>query len=69
MMKSARSSHDRHLDCQEALEDGLRDLIDQAVIAGWKPHEVFDALASLVRNSRLAYDKDPDPADDPVTVS
>jgi hypothetical protein len=59
VMKSPRPfSHDRLLDCQQGLEGGLRDLINHAVIAE-APGEVFNPLASFVRNSRLAYAEDP----------
>ena len=56
---------DRILECELALEDALRQLVDDAVLAGWAPREVFAALESLVGNQRNAYGEDPDPADDP----
>lgn len=59
------SNHpDYQIECEQALEDGLRRLIDEAFQAGWRPSIVFDALASLVENQRLAYAEDPDPADE-----
>jgi hypothetical protein len=36
-----------------------RDIVDRAVIAGSQPHQVFDSLASLVKNFRMTYTEDP----------
>jgi hypothetical protein len=55
---------DRDLDCQEALETALQSLIEDAQQSGWKRTESFDAIEELIRNFRLAYAEDPDPADD-----
>ncbi|HEV7245670.1 MAG TPA: hypothetical protein VGN93_01620 [Shinella sp.] len=60
---------DRQLECELALEDAMRQLVDDAVVAGWAPREVFAALRSLVGNQRDAYGEDPDPADDPNWVT
>jgi len=46
---------DRHLDCQMAMEDALRDLADAAVEAGWEPDEVRAALLELADNWRLGH--------------
>lgn len=55
---------DYQLDCEEALDLAVRALVDEAIVAGWKPEVVYAALASVADNQRLAYDEDPDPADD-----
>lgn len=55
---------DYQLDCEEALDLAVRALVDEAIVAGWKPETVYEALGSLADNQRLAYDEDPDPADD-----
>jgi hypothetical protein len=60
---------DRVLECEFALEGAMRQLVDDAVIAGWAPREVFAALRSLVGHQRDAYGEDPDPADDPNWVT
>ena len=54
---------DRELECQEQLDVPVMDSIDIAVTAGWRTPEVFDALEEVIRNRRLYYAKDPDPAD------
>lgn len=59
------STHpDYQLECEAAMEDAMRELIDVAGQAGWRPKAIFPALASLVENQRLAYAEDPDPAED-----
>lgn len=55
---------DYQLDCEEALDLAVRALVDEAIVAGWKPEVIYEALASVADNQRLAYDEDPDPADD-----
>ncbi|MUO72884.1 hypothetical protein [Agrobacterium vitis] len=57
---------DYALSCEEALDLPLRDLVDQAVQAGWKPRVIFRALQEVAKNQGLAYDEDPDPEDDPL---
>ena len=39
---------DRDMDCQEALEVALVDLIDGAIQAGWSEHESRQAIIGLV---------------------
>jgi hypothetical protein len=58
--------HDRAMDCQEAVDMPLRELVDSMVVLGWKAPEVFDALEEVIKNERRAYDADPDPAEDPT---
>lgn len=60
---------DRELECQEQLDVPVMMLIDLAVTAGWKTPEVFDALEEVIRNRRLSYAEDPDPADAPSEIS
>lgn len=50
--------------CEEALDPAVRALVDEAIQAGWRPETVYEALGSVADNQRLAYDEDPDPADD-----
>lgn len=57
---------DYQIDCEMALEDEFRALVDAAVQSGWRPTTVYAAMASLAENQRLAYAEDPDPADDPA---
>jgi hypothetical protein len=54
---------DRNLAFQEELDVRLANLVDQAVSAGWSAPEVFFTLEEVILNQRLAYEKDPDPAD------
>ncbi|WP_439604157.1 hypothetical protein [Shinella sp.] len=60
---------DRLLECEFALDMPLRQLVDDAISAGWEPKEIFAALRSLVEHQRNAYGEDPDPADDPIWVT
>lgn len=57
---------DRQIACQEAIDFAVAELVDKAVVAGWNPDEVFIALATVTAAQRLAYEADPDPADDPL---
>jgi len=49
---------DRHLDCQEALEDEFVALIDRAEVAGWTRPEILAALIDLCANRALADAED-----------
>jgi len=51
--------------CEHALDPAMRQLVDAAIIAGWTPDEVFEALEALARRQMSEYARDPDPADDP----
>lgn len=44
---------DRHLDCQEALEDGILALLDQAEAAGWTRAEAIAAITDVADNTML----------------
>jgi len=41
--------HEREIDCENALRDGLRNLIVEAEEAGWSEFESLGALFSLVQ--------------------
>jgi hypothetical protein len=42
----------------------LRALIDKANMNGWGSIETMDAIEEVMKNLRIAYAKDPDPAED-----
>jgi hypothetical protein len=46
----------------------LEALIDELVVDGAKQSEVYAAIQAEIEALRLAYDKDPDPADDASDV-
>ena len=45
---------DRYLDCQLALEERFRILVEEAIAAGWGETEVLSALTDLADNHMLA---------------
>lgn len=51
-------SLDRLLDCEEAIEEELQDLVWRAVKAGWDEIEVCTAIATLADHHILAVIKD-----------
>jgi hypothetical protein len=53
---------DYGLECQEALDLPLAELIDKVRAAGWEPRQVYRAVGELARVQALAYEEDPDPA-------
>ncbi len=55
---------DYQLACEEAIDVALRELIDTAIVAGWRPETVFPAAVNIVTNQHMAYRTDPNPADD-----
>lgn len=57
---------DRDIDCEEAMDIAVSELVDLASNAGWTIPEALDAIARVIPNQRKAYAVDPDPADDPV---
>lgn len=63
--KQTADYSDRARDCEHALDRPVRELVDDAIIAGWVPDEVFEALQRLLKRQRSEYARDPDPADDP----
>ena len=44
---------DRFLSCQDALHTEFQDLVERAVLAGWRPQEVLVALIELADNQAL----------------
>lgn len=57
------STHPEYLTaCKEALDNAVRELVDLAIVSGWEPAAVFASLDQIVRNQKLAYAEDPDPA-------
>lgn len=45
---------DRDLDCQMAMEDHFKDLIEAAERSGWTREEAISAVAELARNQTSA---------------
>lgn len=64
--KNDESHPDYVLACEEALDRPVREMVDMAINAGWKPEAVYTALSNVTTAQILAYDFDPDPADDPA---
>ena len=58
------SHADRDLECQEAIEPLMREILDRANQNGWGTVESFNAMEEVLKNLRLAYAEDPDPVDD-----
>lgn len=54
--KRKGSYPDRDLDCQQALEDIFRAVVEEAEDAGWSEREVSDALIELAHHHWLALD-------------
>jgi hypothetical protein len=53
----------RSLECEQHFAAPIRDLLDQAVTAGWTAQEVFIAIEEVVKDLRSAYKEDPNSAD------
>ncbi|MGJ7042210.1 hypothetical protein J2Y63_005492 [Shinella sp. BE166] len=54
------------LDCAQAIDGAVRELADQAIVAGWPPEATFEAIKRAADRQAMAYREDPDPAGDPV---
>ncbi|KQV37668.1 MULTISPECIES: hypothetical protein [unclassified Rhizobium] len=54
------------LECEHAIDGAVRELVDQAVTAGWSPEVTFAAIKRVTDRQARAYQEDPDPADDAV---
>ncbi|WEZ83162.1 hypothetical protein P6U16_20170 [Rhizobium sp. 32-5/1] len=52
----------RSMECEQHFDLPIRDLIDQAVTAGWTALEALIAIEEVVKEQRQAYQADPDPA-------
>jgi len=57
--KSLVTSEIRHADCQEQLEPVLRQVVEEADLAGWCPTESINAIEALVARLRACYPKRP----------
>jgi hypothetical protein len=64
--KYAGSHPDRPLNCQETVEVDLLELIDKANMLGWGTLETMDAIVEVITHLRVAYEEDPNPADEPI---
>jgi len=53
----------RSMECEHHFSLPIRDLIDQAVTAGWTAMEALTAIEEVVKEERQAHQADPDPAD------
>ncbi|MEY9629021.1 hypothetical protein [Sinorhizobium fredii] len=51
-------------DWRADLRLGLKQLIDAAVVGGARQQDVYAAILDEIGHLRLAYERDPDPADD-----
>lgn len=49
----SKDDPDRHIRCQDALQFIFRDMIDQAVAAGWSEREAIAAIGELAHNHTL----------------
>ena len=54
------------LECEQAIDGAVRELIDHAIVAGWPPKAAFEAIKRATERQAMAYHEDPDPADDPA---
>jgi hypothetical protein len=59
------SHEDRHLACQEEVDGPLQMILDEATTHGWGTIETISAMEEVLKNMRIAYAEDPDPAEDP----
>ncbi|SES47428.1 hypothetical protein [Rhizobium sp. NFR03] len=55
---------DYDLACQVALDLPVQDVIDRAVLAGWRTEDVLSALEEVAKSKAVAYQHDPDPEDE-----
>lgn len=46
---------DRDIDCEEALEASIQDVMQRAQQQGWNRAETMDAIENLIANLRIAY--------------
>lgn len=63
------SHEDRHLACQEEVDGPLQMILDRATTRGWGTIETITAMEKVLKNMRLVYAEDPDPAEDPQNLS
>jgi hypothetical protein len=62
--KTAGLYVDRDVDCEEAMDYAITDLLDRASTVGWSIPEALAAIEREIPNQRKAYEADPDPADE-----
>lgn len=55
---------DRDIDCEEAMDYAITDLLDRASAVGWSIPEALAAIQRVIPNQQRAYEADPDPADE-----
>ncbi len=60
---SALGDMKRSMECEHHFSLPLRELIDQAVTAGWTVQEALIAIEEVVKDERQAHMADPDPAE------
>lgn len=58
------SDADVALECEQAIDGAVRELVDHAIVAGWPPEAAFEAIKRATERQAVAYHVDPDPADD-----
>jgi hypothetical protein len=46
-------SSDRFIDCQEAIEDRVKNILEDAYVAGWEHGEVLAAIVEVADNLAL----------------
>ncbi|WP_313522486.1 hypothetical protein [Shinella sp.] len=56
------------LECEHAIEGAVSELVDRIITAGWPPAATFRALKRATDQQAMAYEEDPDPADDAVEI-
>ncbi|MGO6854450.1 hypothetical protein ACCS68_29080 [Rhizobium beringeri] len=49
---------------KDGLRDQLEDFVDSFVVKGAEQSDVYDAIVEEIANLRIAYERDPDPAED-----
>ncbi|MCJ8056964.1 hypothetical protein GB928_025600 [Shinella curvata] len=64
--RNSASDVDMQIDCQIAIDAPVRDLFDAIIQAGWAPKVAYAALKNVAEHQAIAYQQDPDPADDPA---
>jgi hypothetical protein len=52
----------RAVDCEQALGFAFRDLVDRALVLGWKTPELLEAIERIVQKQQMADAEDPEPA-------
>ncbi len=62
--KTASLYVDRDVDCEEAMDYAITDLLDRASAVGWSIPEALAAIQRVIPNQQRAYEADPDPADE-----